>query len=224
MNLSLSARAAVVASLLLSVSMAATAAQPAGGEIRDRNGEATWTGGPFYAPNPATTLGVVKQVPCDVGQPACDVYRLTVSANSVRQVLIAIAPATGFESDDYDLHVYDDKGNRIASDGGEDGYESVVINIGSSAYYDVRVQPWLVGAGSSYSGVAQPSRGEPVDTVRECLEAIPGRMSHCRFSTRISASSSQSCCFWTGRRPQSRSNSWPALLSRIGLSTSISFW
>ena len=173
MNLSLSARAAVVASLLLSVSMAATAAQPAGGEIRDRNGEATWTGGPFYAPNPATTLGVVKQVPCDLGQPVCDVYRLTVSANSVRQVLIAIAPATGFESDDYDLYVYDDKGNRIASDGGEDGYESVVINIGGSTYYDVRVQPWLIGAGSSYSGVAQPSRGEPVDTVRECLEAVP---------------------------------------------------
>jgi hypothetical protein len=30
--------------------------------------------------------------------------------------------------------------------------------------------------GSSYSGLAQPSRGEPVDTVRECLEAVPANI------------------------------------------------
>lgn len=164
----------VITSFLLTLSLSAMAAQPANDDLSGRNDEATWTGGPYYASNPSGTLGLTKQHPCDVGQPACDNFRLTVSGSGVKQVLIAIAPAAGFETDDYDLHVYNDQGVRIASDAGEDGYESVVIDTkGTSAYYDVRVQPWLVGVGSSYSGVAQPSRGEEVDVVTECLELIP---------------------------------------------------
>lgn len=168
-----------VAVVVAILSLPAFAASPAAGDIASRNGEATWTGGPFYVSNPTTTAGAVKPVPCDVGQPSCDSFRLTVSAgNGVKQVLIAIAPASGFETDDYDLHVYNDRGVRVAEDADGDGYESVVIDtVDGSAYYDVRVQPYLVGAGSSYSGVAQPSRGEPVDTVRECLEAVPENVS-----------------------------------------------
>jgi len=153
--------------------MAAFAADPANGNLGGQKEEAVWSGGPFYVSNPATTAGAVKQVPCDLGQPVCDSYRLTV-ATSVKQVLIAIAPAQGFESDDYDLYIYNDQGIQIANDADGDGYESAVIdNDGTSAYFDVRVQPYTVGAGSSYSGVAQATRKQPVDTVRECLELVP---------------------------------------------------
>jgi hypothetical protein len=146
-------------------------ANPASGELGGKE-ETVWDGGPFYASNPATTAGAVKQVPCDLGQPVCDSFRLTV-ASGVKQVLVAIAPAQGFETDDYDLYVYNDKGVQIATDADADGYESVVIDNSGSAYFDVRVQPYTVGVGSGYRGVAQATRKQPVDAVRECLEAIP---------------------------------------------------
>lgn len=153
--------------------LSAVAAEPANGNVGGQKEEAVWSGGPFYLSNPATTAGAIKQVPCDLGQPVCDNYRFTVAA-SVKQVLIAIAPAQGFETDDYDLYIYDDKGVQIATDADADGYESAVIdNNGTSAYYDVRVQPYTVGAGSAYSGVAQATRKQPVDMVRECLELVP---------------------------------------------------
>ena len=154
------------------LALSAFAANPANGTLEGQKDEAVWDGGPFYLSNPATTAGAVKQVPCDLGQPACDGYRLTVETN-VKQVLIAIAPAQGFEADDYDLYVYDDKGVQIASDADADGNESVVIDNSGSAYFDVRVQPYTVGVGSGYRGVAQATRKQPVDTVRECLELIP---------------------------------------------------
>ena len=155
--------------------LTAGAASPANGNLDGQRGEATWSGGPFVVPNPSTTGGAIKQVPCDLGDPVCDNFRLTVSSG-VSQVMVTIAPAAGYETDDYDLHVYDDKGVRIATDGGEDGYETVIINNDGSAYYDVRVQPWLINPGSSYSGIAQAVRKQPVDIVRECLEAIPDQI------------------------------------------------
>jgi hypothetical protein len=162
----------VVLVVLILTAFSTFAANPAAGSLEGQKDEAVWNGGPFYVSNPATTAGLVKQGPCDPGQPACDSYRLTVDA-SVKQVLVAIAPATGFETDDYDLYIYDDQGNQIAMDADGDGYESAVFDNAGSAYFDVRVQPYTVGAGSSYSGLAEPTRKQPVDTVRECLEAIP---------------------------------------------------
>lgn len=162
-----------VALLLVVLSIPMMAAAPSSGDLSGNKDEVTWTGGPFYVSNPSTTLGLVKQESCDVGDPACDSFRLTVSANGVKEVLIAIAPAEGFEADDYDLHVYDDTGTRIATSASDTGWESVVIENGTSSYWDVRVQPWLVAAGSGYSAVAQPVRGEPVDVVRECMELVP---------------------------------------------------
>lgn len=151
----------------------AMAAEPSSGAVTNKN-EAAWSGGPFVVSTPTTTLGLVKQVQCDLGNPACDNFRVTVSGSSVKQVVIAIAPTAGFETDDYDLHVYNDAGVRIASSAGETGNESVIIdNDGASAFYDVRVHPWLVGVGSSYTGVAQAVSKQPVDVVRECLELVP---------------------------------------------------
>lgn len=160
----------IVVGMMLSLS--AFAANPASGSVDGQKDEAVWTGGPFYAPNPSTTGGLVKQVPCDVGQPVCDNFRVT-AASSVKQLLIAIAPAQGFETDDYDLYVYNDQGVQIAYNADGDGYESVVIDNTGSAYFDVRVQPWLINPGSSYSGVAQATRRQEVDIVTECLELIP---------------------------------------------------
>lgn len=163
----------IVVAITLACSFAVFGAAPSSGTLDSPNGEVTWTGGPFFASNPTTTSGLTKQAPCDVGAPACDNFRLTVSATGIKQVMIAIAPDAGFEADDYDLYVYDAAGVLIASDASGDGYESVVIDVGSSPYYDIRVQPWLVSAGSTYSGVAQPVRQQPVDVVRECLELVP---------------------------------------------------
>jgi Metallo-peptidase family M12B Reprolysin-like len=165
----------VLISLVAVFSLTAGAAEPANGNLDGQRGEASWSGGPFVAPNPTTTAGLLKEGPCDVGSPACDNFRLTVSG-SVSQVMVTIAPAAGYETDDYDLHVYDDQGVRLATDGGEDGYETVIINNDGSAWYDIRVQPWLINPGSSYSGVVQAVRKQPVDIVRECLEAIPDQI------------------------------------------------
>lgn len=162
-----------VLAVLSVFAFSAFAANPANGNLGGQKEESVWAGGPFYVPNPATTGGAVKQVPCDLGQPVCDSYRLTV-ASGIKQVLFAIAPAQGFETDDYDLYIYNDKGVQIANNADGDGYESAVIdNDGSSAYFDVRVQPYVINPGSSYSGVAQATRKQPVDAVRECLEAVP---------------------------------------------------
>jgi len=162
----------VILVVLMVTTFSVMAANPAAGSLEGQKDEAVWNGGPFYVSNPATTAGLVKQGPCDPGQPACDSYRLTADAN-VKQILVAIAPAQGFETDDYDLYIYDDKGNQVAMDADGDGYESAVFDNVGSAYFDVRVQPYTVSAGSSYSGVAQPTRKQPVDSVRECLEAVP---------------------------------------------------
>ena len=134
MKLSSFVRLVAVFSLGL-LSVTAGASTPANGSLDGNRGEATWTGGPFVAPNPATTAGLVKQAPCDLGQPACDSFRLTVASN-VSEVLVAIAPAAGFEGDDYDLYVYNDQGVQIAADATEDGYESVIIANSGSVHSD----------------------------------------------------------------------------------------
>jgi hypothetical protein len=162
----------VVLAIVALTAFSAFAANPAAGSVQGQKDETVWNGGPFYAPNPATTAGLVKQGPCDVGQPACDSFRLTVDPG-VKQILVAIAPAQGFETDDYDLYIYDDKGNQISMNADGDGYESAVFDNSGLAYFDVRVQPYTIGAGSSYSGVAQATRKQPVDTVRECMELVP---------------------------------------------------
>jgi hypothetical protein len=111
--------------------------------------------------------------------PACDHFRLTISSASIKRVLVAIAPGQGFETDDYDLFVYDDQGRLLASDATSDGYESVVIENTGAAFYEVRVQPWTVTPGSTYSGVAMRTREQPFDVEpdNDCLEAVPDSVS-----------------------------------------------
>jgi hypothetical protein len=150
---------------LLPLAGTARAAEPASGTLDGNNDEATWSGS-FVASNPvvcATSL-----------DPLCDHFRLTIDAASIRRVLIAIAPGEGFETDDYDLFVYDDQGVLVASQADGDGYEAVVIENAGAAFYEVRVQPWLVTPGSTYHGVAMRTREQPMDAEQaDCLEAVP---------------------------------------------------
>jgi hypothetical protein len=157
----------VVSTLVLIAGPAATiqSAEPAGGTIGGSNDEATWTG-TFYTPNPAACATSTD--------PLCDHFRLTIDGGSIRRVLVAISPDEGFETDDYDLFVYDDQGALVASQADGDGYESVVIENTGSSYYEVRVQPYVITPGSTYHGVAMKTREQAVDADQaDCLEAIP---------------------------------------------------
>lgn len=145
------------------------AAEPGGDDLGSGRDEVTWSGTPL-ASNPAV---------CPTSSdPACDHFRLTISNPAVKRVFIAIAPAEGFEADDYDLYVYDPSGTLITQDASGDGFESVVIKNTGAEFYEVRVQPFLVSSGSSYTGVATRTRDQVFDVeTRDCLELIPENIS-----------------------------------------------
>lgn len=156
-----------IAMLALALAPAADvrAAEPPGGSIGGSHDEATWSG-TFYAPNPAACA--------TASDPLCDHFRLTIDGGSIQRVLVSISPAPGFESDDYDLFVYDDQGALVASQADGDGNESVVIENTASSFYEVRVQPYVITPGSTYRGVAMKTREQAVDADEaDCLEAVP---------------------------------------------------
>lgn len=159
---------AVIAMILVSP-VVAFGATPEGGDLASANDEVQWSG-EFFVPNPALCA--------TASDPTCDHFRLTISSPAVKRVLIAIAPEEGYEEDDYDLFVYDDQGVLLNSEASDDGYESVVIENTGSSYYEVRVQPWLVTAGSRYRGVAMRTREQMIDVeTNDCLEAVPAAVS-----------------------------------------------
>jgi hypothetical protein len=145
------------------------AAEPSGGTIGSPGDEVTWSGA-FVHSNPVLCATSVD--------PGCDHFLLTIDSSAVKRVLIAIAPDEGFESDDYDLFVYDDQGVLLASQADGDGFEAVVIENGGSSFYEVRVQPWLVTPGSTYRGVAMRTQEQAADVEQaDCLEAVPEQIS-----------------------------------------------
>jgi hypothetical protein len=162
--------AALVAAcpVLLSLSAGTFAASPSEDTIDAPKDEVTWTG-TFTASNPGGCAGAAVD-------PTCDHFIIRIASSGVRRVLVAISPNEGFEDDDYDLFVYDDQGNLVASNADGDGRESVVFENTGAAYYEVRVQPWLVDPGSTYTGVAMRTREqaiEPEAAAADCLEAAP---------------------------------------------------
>lgn len=144
----------------------AVAAAPSEGTISKPKDEVTWSGS-FVASNAVQCLG-----PDD---PSCDHFILRVESNAVKRVSVSIAPAEGFEDDDYDLFIYDDQGNYIGSETSGDGYETVVFEHTGAAFYEIRVQPWLVDPGSSYNGVAMRTKEEPAIDIagQDCDEFVP---------------------------------------------------
>ncbi len=145
----------------------AQAADPDSGTLASSQDEVTWSG-TFAASNP-----IVCATSTD---PLCDHFRLTISGTSIKRVLIAIAPEAGFEADDYDLYVYNDQGVLVAQQADSDGKEAVVIENTGAAFYEVRVQPYLVTSGSRYSGVAMPTREQAFDVEPECLQPLPDKI------------------------------------------------
>lgn len=162
----LSMQMAVLTSFILLISIGGVeAATPDNGDLSGVNDEVTWSG-EFFVSDPALCVSDAD--------PICDHFRLTISSPAIQRVLIAIAPEEGYEEDDYDLFVYDDQGVLLNSETSSDGYESVVIENTGSSYYEVRVQPWLVTAGSRYTGVAMKTREQMVDVeTNDCLELVP---------------------------------------------------
>jgi hypothetical protein len=156
--------------LLLSLPFAVVqAADPSSGTLSGTNDEVTWSA-TFFHSNPVICATSVD--------PACDHFILTIDATSIKRVLIAIAPDEAFDADDYDLFVFDDQGVLLASQADGDGFESVVIENTGAAFYEVRVQPWLVTPGSTYRGVAMRTREQAVETDEaDCLEAVPEEIS-----------------------------------------------
>jgi hypothetical protein len=146
----------------------ALGATPSTGTV-SKSQDAAWQGGPFTASNPAVCAGA--------SDPTCDHFFLEVDARAGSHVLVAIDGAS--DSDDYDLFVYHPDGTLAAQKATGSGNEAVVFEHGTghgTGPYEVRVQPFLVGAGSTYAGVAQVTRdaidGEP----RECLEPTPAAL------------------------------------------------
>ncbi|MBI1950457.1 MAG: hypothetical protein HYS34_03740 [Acidobacteria bacterium] len=157
--------------LLLALPFATTAqaAEPASGTLSGPNDEVTWSG-TFFASNPAV---------CPTSlDPSCDHFRLTIDSTAIKRILIAIAPGEGFKDDDYDLFVFDDQGVLLASQADSDGFEAVVIEHTGAAFYEVRVQPFLVAVGSTYNGLAMRTREQAFDAEQaDCLEAVPEAIS-----------------------------------------------
>lgn len=146
--------------LMLVAATAASAATPSEGTLANKKDEVEWKGGPFFVTNPAACVGA--------SDPTCDHFRLNVeNEKSLKRILVAIAPDEGFDGDDYDLFVYDPAGNLLASATQPDGFESVVFEPNGSDHYEVRVQPWLVSPGSTYSGVAMATRERVIDAETE---------------------------------------------------------
>jgi hypothetical protein len=159
--------------------------QATGGAAGAGTFEETWQGSTLGA-NPTTAAGLPAVTPCSTAEdPSCGHHRLVLPATT-RQVLIAIQPdqenqlpedgaGTGAATNDYTLMVYDDQNTLIAYSESASGsaVESVVIDNTGSAYYDVRVSPFLVAPGSTFTGMATEVVGRPVSDAAECLEPVP---------------------------------------------------
>lgn len=137
----------------------------------------TWQG-TTTASNPAALPPDV--MPCQLeDDPVCHHHHLVVPPG-VPQVLVAVkadqetvTPGEVLYSNDYDIYVYDDKNVLVAYYGDPDGDESLVFQTNGSSYYDVRVAPYVVVPGSTFTAVARAVSGQPIDVVADCLEAVP---------------------------------------------------
>jgi hypothetical protein len=158
----LGAAAAAAVSVWVGIGVAAT---PSSGTVSTGQ-DAVWQGGPFTVPNPAACLGSAD--------PTCDHFFLEVDAPAGSNVLVAIDGAA--DADDYDLFVYHPDGTLAAQKATGGGNESVVFEHGTAhgtGPYEVRVQPFLVSPGSTYSGAAALTGAAVDGEPRECLAPVP---------------------------------------------------
>ncbi|MGH3736916.1 MAG: hypothetical protein ACRDT6_15095 [Micromonosporaceae bacterium] len=143
--------AAVTTLVLGGLGGAAIAATPAGGTISPTAPEATWQGATYAA------SAIVDPAAC-VGGVTCDEYALTVDVpasywdDKVGGAEVSIA--WGDASNDFDLYVYNDAGDEVASSAAGSTTSERVLIPSASGTYTVVVVPWLI-VNSSYEGVAR---------------------------------------------------------------------
>lgn len=162
-------RLALYALVLLLPLGSLSAATPPSGDVSSTKTAVTWSGAPL-ASNPVACLSSTD--------PGCDHFILTITGGGIKNVAIAVKADAGFEGDDYDLFVYDDQGVLVGQSATSSSAESVVIANSGAPYYEVRVQPYLVTPGSTYTGVAEATREQAVDVnTNDCLEVVPSDVS-----------------------------------------------
>lgn len=121
----------------------AWAATPGSGTLTDANPILTYTAGPFAVPN--LTDNVSGTPLCDPTIPAeqCDTYQLqvNVAAADASTKLIKVTISFPIAAGEFDVFVFDSKGNLLGSDtaGGE---PSVATFPAVSGSYTVVVDPW----------------------------------------------------------------------------------
>lgn len=146
----------LVAATFLSACSGGSAPLNAGKEAADADARysETWTSKPATVSNPGVNDGPVVACPAEAsGTPACDYYRVTPPAE-VKNLTVALTPGEGYEAEDWDFAVFDDKDVMVAASASGGPYESVIFPTNGSSYYEVRVQPYLVTPGAVYHGAA----------------------------------------------------------------------
>src|SRR3954447_23957029 len=134
---------------------------PNAGTVTNTSGAATWTGGPFVAPNPTGNAGAVN---CTVPR-SCDDYALTVSttAGTGDTQNLKITVSWTNTAADFDAYVLDRAGAVVASSASSSDPETIIMPP-TSGTYTVRVVPFAP-LGQSYSAsaavVAKPSDTPP---------------------------------------------------------------
>src|SRR3954447_14897766 len=137
---------------------------PNAGTVTNTSGAATWTGGPFVAPNPTGNAGAVN---CTVPQ-SCDDYALTVStaAGTGDTQNLKVTVSWSNTAADFDAYVLDPTGAVVASSASNSDPETIVMPPNSGTY-TVRVVPFNP-LGSSYTAsaslAAKPNDSAPGST------------------------------------------------------------
>ncbi|MBV9611998.1 MAG: hypothetical protein JO091_05975 [Acidobacteriaceae bacterium] len=140
----------IAAAVLLAA--VAKGATPASGTITDSQPTLSYTAGPFLVPN--VTDNVSGTPTCDSTIPAeeCDTFTLNVSVASSDATTKRISVSISFpiSAGEFDVFVFDSKGNLVGSDtaGGEPSVASIPAVSGT---YTVVVDPWNP-LGQSFTG------------------------------------------------------------------------
>jgi hypothetical protein len=133
----------------------ADAATPAQGTVSDTSTTASWSGGPFVAPNPSGN--VLDQPDCTAGATACDDYTLHVTTpagyGDDHRVTVKVSWAN--TAADFDVYVLDGQGNVVGTSASNADPEQVVLPA-TTGDYTVRVVPYLP-LGESFDATATVS-------------------------------------------------------------------
>jgi hypothetical protein len=131
----------------------ANAADPASGTLSKSKKSLKWSGSfTLSQPNPVTADCVGG-----ASDPICDHFMLKVNLGDGARIRVEVPVPNG--TTDFDLHVYGPTGNLVGSSANSPGENEIVEFRHSARYrnkaYEVRVVPWLVVPGTTYSGTAK---------------------------------------------------------------------